>query len=449
MIGLKSAFGFQPARGVVPTLIFLVILIFAGRAGHSYLVTAAIYDEPHHIAAGMEWLVKGVYKYEAKHPPIARVLFALPLYLKGLRSQGLAIPPDEGNAILMSDGQYRQNLLLARLGNIPFLLLTVWAILLWSARWFSRPTALVALFLLLNLPPVIGHFSVATTDFSQAGTLLLAGYAILRWSEEQKTRSTVLMGLAISLAILCKLSNLFFVLLILLVVLGFRWWQRQRGRLLPPLTLRPASRDALMVLVMVMMAICVAYRFYSPPLSVKKGIHPLLDQRITPGSPLSRMAYLAVETPSPFNSFISGINELRSHNRQGHLSYLLGEVRMDGWWYFFPIVLSLKTPLSIILLFLLFLFTLFRNRGTARPAGQLILLAIAASILLFSMTSNINAGIRHILSVYFFLALALSDFIVTQFRTKSHLRPLLVLLLVLFAFESREAGSDHIGYFNR
>ncbi|MFN9743248.1 MAG: glycosyltransferase family 39 protein, partial [Acidobacteriota bacterium] len=329
--------------------------------------------------------------------------------------------------------------------NIPFLLITVWAIFLWSARWFSRPTALVALFLLLNLPTVIGHFSVATTDFSQAATLLLAAYATLRWSEDQTARSTILLGLAISLAILCKLSNLFFVLLILLVVLGLRWWQRKS----PPLALRQISRDTLIILVIVMVVICVAYRFYSPPLSVKQGHHPLLDQRIPHGSLLSRIAYLAVETPSPFNSFISGINEVRNHNRTGHLSYLLGEVRMDGWWYFFPLVLLLKTPLAILVLFLLFLFTLFKNRRSAQPDGRLTLLAISTSILLFSMTSNINAGVRHILSIYFFLALALSDFIVTQFRMKSHLRPLLGILLLMFGYESLEAGSDHIGYFNR
>jgi hypothetical protein len=449
LIGTTRTSGFLSSRGIVNALIFLVVLIFLIRVGHSYGVTAAIYDEPHHIASGMEWVEKGVYRYEAKHPPIARGLFALPLYLAGLRSQGLAVPPDEGNAILLSNGQYRRNLTLARLGNIPFLLLTVWAIFLWSSRWFSRETGVLALFILLNLPPVIGHFSVVTTDFSQAATLLLAGYSILRWSEEQNTKATILMGLAISLAVLCKLSNLLFVPLIVLVVLSFRWLQQRRGRDSSLVNLRTISRDALIVLLVMMAAICVTYRFYSPPLSVNIGRHPIIDQRLAQGSLLSRVAYQAVEMPTPFNSFISGLNEIRAHNREGHLNYLLGEVRTEGWWYFFPIVLALKTPLALILLFLFLLLFQFKGWGVNPTGSREILLVIAAAILIFSMMGNINAGIRHILSVYFFLALVVADFIVNYFRSKGRLRPLLVLLLLLFVYESRQAGSDYIGYFNR
>ena len=68
---------------------------------------------------GMEWLSLGTYNYEALHPPLARAATALPLYLEGLRSQGHKDMAVEGSALLAT-GDYQHNLLLSRLGVMPF-----------------------------------------------------------------------------------------------------------------------------------------------------------------------------------------------------------------------------------------------------------------------------------------------------------------------------------------
>ena len=52
----------------------------------------------------------------------------------------------------------------------------------------------------------------------------------------------------------------------------------------------------------------------------------------------------------PFPELFSGIDQVREHDRAGHLSYLLGEQRMDGWWLFFPVLLAVKTPLAVLAL---------------------------------------------------------------------------------------------------
>jgi hypothetical protein len=43
------------------------------------------WDEPEHLAAGLELLDRGRYDYDTQHPPIARVLVALGPYLAGAR----------------------------------------------------------------------------------------------------------------------------------------------------------------------------------------------------------------------------------------------------------------------------------------------------------------------------------------------------------------------------
>jgi hypothetical protein len=38
------------------------------------------------------------------------------------------------------------------------------------------------------------------------------------------------------------------------------------------------------------------------------------------------------------------------HNEHGHLSFLFGRTDLDGWWYFYPVALAVKTPLPLLLL---------------------------------------------------------------------------------------------------
>src|SRR5664280_2036786 len=65
-----------------------LVLIASVRIIATYTVFNHTCDEPIHIACGMEWLEKGVYRWEPQHPPLARVAAALGPYLLGVRSQG-------------------------------------------------------------------------------------------------------------------------------------------------------------------------------------------------------------------------------------------------------------------------------------------------------------------------------------------------------------------------
>ena len=48
------------------------------------------WDEPAHIAAGMEWLQYGTYTLDPMHPPLARILSAAGLFAEGLRLDGVS-----------------------------------------------------------------------------------------------------------------------------------------------------------------------------------------------------------------------------------------------------------------------------------------------------------------------------------------------------------------------
>ena len=53
-----------------------------------------------------------------------------------------------------------------------------------------------------------------------------------------------------------------------------------------------------------------------------------------------------VRLPAP--QFYQGIYDLWMHNREGHGSFLLGKVSLTGFWFYYPVVLSVKTPLAML-----------------------------------------------------------------------------------------------------
>src|SRR5437899_12908192 len=65
----------------------------------TYPIFSHTYDEPSHIAAGMELLDRGAFTYEQQHPPLARLAVALGPYLLAARSHGASYIIDEGLAI--------------------------------------------------------------------------------------------------------------------------------------------------------------------------------------------------------------------------------------------------------------------------------------------------------------------------------------------------------------
>src|SRR5262245_21295362 len=72
------------------TAIALVAVLLAViRIASTYPEMSITFDEPAHIACGMQYLHQHVYQYEPQHPPLARVMTAIGPYLSGVRPRKL------------------------------------------------------------------------------------------------------------------------------------------------------------------------------------------------------------------------------------------------------------------------------------------------------------------------------------------------------------------------
>jgi hypothetical protein len=166
-------------------------------------------------------------------------------------------------------------------------------------------------------------------------------------------------------------------------------------------------------------------------------------------SVLNSLVSRAIELPVPLTDLGRGIRDLYRHNSRGHDSYLFGTYRQHGWWYFFPVVLSVKTPIGFSVLALAGIGTvLFRWRLS--PWQHCLTALFPFAILLSCMSSQIDAGVRHILPVYPLLALLGGHAI--SLSVKNPRWPLAAMASILLVFsvvaESWRAHPDYLAYFN-
>jgi len=398
-----------PAARVALALIILGACALVASTWHVFFAT---WDEPEHLAAGVELLDRGYYEYDTEHPPIARVLLALGPWLAGAHSYGTPPPSGvtEGEDILYRDGKYNLYLTLARAGALPFLALLLFVTWLWARRMLAgEGAALLAVVLLLSVPAVLGHAGVAALDVPAAGTILLALYALDRWLDTPSWYTALLFGLASGLAVGTKFSAVPYIGMSLLALAATHW---VLGRRTPPLvraTWQMRAGELVLVAVAALVPLFIAYGIRAPnearvAFRYSWAVSYLLSQ---PGLDHALGVVLShLWLPREMKDLVNGIVAVKAHNDGGHLSYLLGEVRTMGWWYFYLVALAVKTPLPILAAGTTGIGWLAREGWRSGDNWRITPAVLFVAILAFaSGFSHINIGIRHVLILYPLLAL--------------------------------------------
>jgi hypothetical protein len=433
------------------TGVVVLIGLAVVRVASTYTVLNSTYDEPDHVACGMEWLRGDIYTCDIQHPPLARAALAVGPYLKGLRPATTWDTPDqrpksvfdEGNAILYSGGQYWSNLTWARLGTLPFLVLLCVVTFLWTRRWFSQAAGFWAVLLLACASPILGHAGLATNDVACAAGAAFALYQFLRWLEEPRTARCLWWGFATAFALLCKFSNIPFLVTCYAVGLMFMTPGAFRRRL---------AQIGLAACVVLALA-WATYRFQVNPPAVFYGLqgHPVIDSMLS-SRPLLHSAWnFVMTTPLPLAEAVIGVMDLFVHNAVGHDSYLLGQWSQFGWWYFFPVVLAVKSPIGLLLLAALGLAVIlrgWRSRPSTAPWQQILTVTFPIVILLVCMPSRIDLGVRHILPIYPLLAIAGGHAVTSLFRHSRSGAAAAVLLVAWVIGDSVGAHPDYLAHFN-
>jgi 4-amino-4-deoxy-L-arabinose transferase-like glycosyltransferase len=357
-----------------------------------------------------------------------------------------------GNHILYDDGHYLRNLVLARCGMLPILVAISALVFRWTQREFGGLAAFLSVFFLTTTPIVLALSSIAYTDLVAATTQFAALFAFTIWLREPNKRSTLLLGLALGLAVASKLTSfIFFLPAAAAAVAG--------TKLLLNVSPDPNAnkfqwRKLTLAMVMALLVLWAGYGFSVGHVQAGMGLSPgsMPSFQHFP-KPIGRLATAMVVKDAliPAPSFLRGVATAWVLNKTSPPAYLLGHVKPGGWWYFFLIGIAFKSPLPFLILCGIGLLSLAASAREKKWSG----FAPAASVLairVITLPVKYNAGTRHVLVVFPLLAMIAGQGGAYLWRSAINAwdwkRLALVVLLLWQGIESARARNDFISYFN-
>jgi Dolichyl-phosphate-mannose-protein mannosyltransferase len=416
-------------RGTYAAALAVLTLIALVRVAATHRVFSATTDEPAHLGDGYHWF-EGISPFDPSHPPLARILCALPLRLAGIPASTRGSEIDRGLDVL-AHGDYETNIARARSGNLVLFALAIVATAEWARRTFGRAVAIVAAALFTTLPMALAHAGLITTDVAATATLPLAFIALDAYLTKPTLLRALLLGGAIGLGLLAKLSFLVFFPAGAIFVIVARW-----GGLKPALRLPVIALVAFLVL-------WTGYKFtFDRPSNVSKDAVFLFHYAAP--KPLIGVARSLAQTPLPAPAYWIGASTLAFRDEHlGHPAFFLGETGTHGWWHYFPVLLFYKTPLPFLIL-LAWGVALLRGRAQLAFAG------VALVILAIGMTSDLNIGLRHILPIYVPLSIVAAHGVVSIAKRAAapFSRVALAALLLWLVVGVSRAHPDYLPWFN-
>jgi hypothetical protein len=378
------------------------------------------FDEPAHLACGLQYLAQHVYLYEPQHPPLARTMAALGPYLDGSRLLDAPNMILEGVAVFYDGGHTGRTLTLARLGILPFFVLACLVVYFWARRYFGNPVAVVATGLFTLLPPVLAHAGLATTDMPLTACLGAAFLALLVWAQQPSFRHSLLLGAATALAVLSKFTALGFFPVAAVFALAVYLVSERPG--LERLVALARERAA--------------------PLAVAVLVGALV---VWAGYLFSFGAVPGWSVPLPAPELFDGIRRAMRHNASEGGGYLFGQLSPTGWWYFFPAALAVKTPLAFLFLLGLGAWLCWTK---PRHAAHWLPWAFSLGILAPAMTSPVNYGVRHVLPVYMGFSIVAALAVIWLAQTRKWLGLAAGALILWMAVSGAIRHPDYLAYFN-
>jgi 4-amino-4-deoxy-L-arabinose transferase-like glycosyltransferase len=417
----------------------ILLLVYLAQCVWFLRTQSFTYDEPVHIAEGLEAWRHGRFEQYNDQPPLARLWCTLPLLGQKWQVEvrqfpdSFSIPAISPDPVSMA---WRARAMIVVLGILL-------GFLVWSAakKFFSEAAANFALALFAFSPSLIAHFSLATTDGAATLLIFAAAWQLVRWRHHSTWKATLLLGGTLGLLLLAKFSTL------AMFVLALGWMLvLSSGNIL----FHPRKwnwRKTAAALAVAVLVVWTGYFFHVARLTVRDGTltaaFPNWHQAIV--KPVhSRLNYSLL---IPAGEYIEGLREVVRHNGHGQAAFFLGHVSPTGGWkLYYPVTILLKWPPLVLILGITGLL-LASARKIRLPADLWIMASFPALYFALAIFARFNIGERHVLPVYpFVLLFAAAVWQATRPRPAA--AALLILLAGLNAADALRYAPDSLSYFN-
>ena len=336
----------------------LLLVLMAVLAGGAALRESVTIDEVAHIGAGVSYLQKLDLRMNPEHPPLAKVLAALPLVCRGVRADYSHISWTASEKFLPAFlGQWVfGDWLLERWNDpksvlawarLPMLLLTLalgCAVYLYARRLGGVWGGLLCLSVYVSTPAFLTFGPLVHTDLAVTLFSLLALWTLAEIWQQPNRKNVALFGLSLAGALLSKFTSGVLLVAFVAFSLSLRWravpvqprsqlelrqWRRTRRRA----TLKG-----------VLYAAVAVYAFYFV-FSWHQSTGALERFGTGPAALFLRRLLM------PPLLYLGGVLWVVLTGRRG--TFLLGHAYSHGVWFYFPVVFALKSSLGFLVLLLL------------------------------------------------------------------------------------------------
>lgn len=450
--------------------VLLGLMLLLGMA--SMASDSGIVDEVAHIPAGYSYLKFGDFRLNPEHPPLLKDLAAFPLLFMDLK-----FPDNIPAWTTEANGQWETGWhFIYHIGNdadkilffsrLPILLLGVafgYFLYRFCAKRYGSRAGLLALFFFTLSPNLLAHSRFVTTDLGIAAFMFFALYAYFNFLEKPTWKALWLATIFFALMQLAKFSAVimypFFILLAIIAILAWRKnFKIYAGGLL-------FIFAASFILIWVFY---VPHTWNMPLANQDKLIESSLQWGA--GKKIAGILVKLNDIPG-FKSivhYLLGVVMVLNRVQGGNTTYFLGQVTNQSFAWYFPVTYLIKTPVPMLFLAGLALFTgtfryfkrtplkiwsKFKNFARNNFVELSLILFIAFYSYL-SVTGNLNLGIRHLFPIipliFALVAKKTVDFLKEARGVEMRLayKSFLILLLSWYALSNFTIYPHYAAYFN-
>ncbi len=344
-----------------PILLCLILFIpamaicFLGRTQSPNI------NEVGHLPAGCLILRHGNFELYEVNPPLVKMVAAIPVVAAGANYDwsDFSNQPGIRRELLVGRKFVDANgadvflmFTVARWILLPFWVLGAVVVNHWATAVYGRQAGYAAAIMFGFSPEIMAWTATVCPDSVTASMGVLCVWRFRIWLRDSRISSALAVGISLGLAVLAKSSLL--ILIPPFVILGTLHRRRHYSGL---------AAHSLLIFVCTLYVVNAGYGFSCTLKSLgdfsffsKALTGPAIDGEIRERHPAQAGNRFAgtwlhhVPVPLP-RSFMEGLDLQKYDFEVGKWSYLRGEHKFGGWWYWYIYALLVKTPVGTILLF--------------------------------------------------------------------------------------------------
>ena len=394
-------------------------------------------DEIAHLPAGYSYWKTGQIVLNPEHPPLVKLMASFPLLFMDLEfdanDPNLVGPIRNewsfGSKFLFSNDIDRL-LLWGRLSVMLLSVLLGFYIYKWALELHLRnaeetekfnveknnEAGLITLFIYAFMPVMLTNAQFITTDLPLASFSFITFYYLWKFFRTDSEKYLILSGLFLGLALSSKFSATIFLPVIALFVFIYAW---QHGR------------------------------------ELNTKIRRLINLALVIAIPAFVVVYFSYLMPTDSGFYLKGLKSVYANWKPGYNFYLNGHFSPDGWWYYFLEAFVIKTPIPVLIAFIVPV-VFYKRLRMNNWDRALVFLPMPFFVIVTSVKAQ-NISIRYFIPVIPFLILYTGGYLSTLIRnlkfeiknSSAKIKVALILALAVWYISSAvRIYPDYMAYFN-